>query len=754
QVLIGELLTIYESLRSGGGLPQAGAQDKYEDYIRYIEGRDKEREELHWRGYLSGLTSSSLLPFVGSMADRNKGVGVYRNEPLLLDKELTASVDRYAQVHRLTVNTVMQGVWSYLLSRYTRSSRVTYGVTVSGRPEELTDVESRIGLYINTVPLHARIEAGQETGAWLAGLQQGQLECREYQYTGLSTIQRWIGVQGDLFDSLLIFENYPVNTAISSRIWSLQMEGVQVKEHTNYPLSIIIGGSEEMSIHFSYNSRLLEESYVRWIKGHFEEVLRQMVSGRCATVGELRLLTLPEEKQLVERFNGTARAYPKDRSVVDLFEEQAEAIPGDTAIVFESAAGRRELTYGELNERANQLGHYLKRLGVQTEELVPICVERGVDMLVGMLGILKAGGAYVPIDPEYPQDRIGYMLDDTGARMVLGSAATRSRLPMRERCRLVNLDEDWPDIGREPATRLPGLVAPGQLAYVIYTSGSTGRPKGVMIEHRGVVNLVYSQAAPLSLRRGICVFQFASFGFDASCYEIFCTLLHGGRLVLADKQTLLDPSVFLPVLIRQKVELIVLPTSYQSQLKGDLIHLKTIVSAGEPLNAEIGKEIQRRGIKLINAYGPTENTVCAVLSEQPLRENGSITIGKPIDNVQIYIVDDDGRLQAVGVTGEICIGGAGLARGYLRREELTAAKFVPNPYSRQADARMYKTGDWGRWLPDGNIEYLGRMDEQVKVRGYRIELGEIESVLQQSGLVSQGVVLARGDSSGNKRLIG
>jgi amino acid adenylation domain-containing protein len=374
-------------------------------------------------------------------------------------------------------------------------------------------------------------------------------------------------------------------------------------------------------------------------------------------------------------------------------------------------------------------------------------------MIVSILGVMKAGGAYVPIDPEYPADRISYMLQDSGCGMLLSSRSALKRLALAPEIEAIDIEGAGEAIGRESAENLPLVASPRNLAYVIYTSGSTGKPKGVMIEHTSVVNLIYSQIEPLHLRPGISVFQFASLSFDASCYEIFCTLLCGGKLILAPKDTLLDASALSKILSNQKVELITLPPSYQSIFKEEVFDLKTIISAGEALNAEYALALREKGVRVINAYGPTENTVCAVLTDEPITSNGSITIGKPISNVEIFILGAAGELLPVGVTGELHIGGSQLARGYLNRNELTKERFISNHFDLDSGARLYKTGDVARWLPDGNIEYLGRIDDQVKIRGYRIEPGEIESVIQQSGQVKQAVVLARGQHL-SKYLVG
>jgi len=749
-VLMEEFLSTYELLVAGSPV-KAQEEDKYEDYIRYIERSDQEAEENHWRKYMLGVEQPTLLPFIGTTTERTKGAGSYNTLPLQLDATLTEKIQSYAQQHRLTVNTLMQGVWSLLLHRYTGNKDIVYGVIVSGRPDDLPNVEKRVGLFINTLPLHSIMEEGQKVADWLQLLQTQQVSSRQYQYTPLHEIQRWAGVPADLFDSLLIFENYPVSEIIGSRKWSLEIENVQMQEQTNYPLSIIISSAEKINIGFNYNTALLEEIYVDEIKDHFENVLKQLVITDAASrLQDIDPMTLPERQRLLVEFNQTEVHYPRDKSIVDLFEEQVLKTPAAIALVF----GDEKLSYRELNERANHLAHYLRAKGVKEETLVPICMERSPRMIIGIMGILKAGGAYVPIDAEYPAERITYMLEDTVATIVLTSKITREKLPSAVTPGIIELDGDWSLISKGPAVNLQSPVFPNQLAYVIYTSGSTGKPKGVMIEHRGVINLAANQCRVLQIKEGTSYLQFASFGFDASCFEIFSTILNGGKLVLCTKDDLLSAPNFENLVNRNSIEIAVLPPSFQHEMKDSLGSIKTIVSAGEPLNVVTGKYLQSKGIRVINAYGPTENTVCATMSDEPVLENDTVVIGKPIDNVQVYVLNEQRQLVPVGVTGELCLAGAGLARGYLNRKDLTAEKFISNPFSKDPSSIIYTTGDLVRQLPDGNIEYLGRKDDQVKIRGYRIELGEIETVLLQSGLVSQVIVIASHDTSGNKRLVG
>ncbi|MES2732925.1 MAG: amino acid adenylation domain-containing protein [Bacteroidota bacterium] len=744
-VIMGEWLRNYECLVAGEKFPTR-QEDKYADFIDYLKARDSRADDQFWQQYLSGLSGPTFLPFVASTEERNKGGTIYRKETLRLDASVTAAIRDFTQRNRLTVNTLMQGAWALLLANYTQSKDVVYGVIVSGRPADLAGAEQRVGLYINTIPLRATIDEAAGIVDWLQALQQNQTVCRDYQHSSLAAIQ-----QGqDLFDTLMIVENYPLGEVLTQD-WSLQVENVQMEEQTNYLLSIIVNLGKTITIDFSYNAALLQEPEVKMIKGHFEHLLPQLTSQSQAKMSEIEVLTEPEKYQLLTEFTNTAAAYPIDKTIVDLLEAQVARTPTQVAVVFEGQA----LTYAELNDRSNQLAHYLTNKGVQKESLVAICIERSLEMLIGLLGIIKAGAAYVPIDPAYPQDRIDYMFTDSGAKLILSSKPSSARLPERDEAReVIWLDEDWSTIAQQPTSKVEITIQPQQLVYVIYTSGSTGRPKGVMIEHGSLVNLVLSQIEALRLSPQDKTLQFSSLSFDASCYEIFNTLASGGCLVIPTKEVLLSMELLGELIAQHQITVAVLPPSYQPIIQSQIHSVKTLVSAGEALKVDIARPLQAKGIRVINAYGPTENTVCVTLSDSPLCEDGRVTIGQPLSNVQVYLLDKALQLVPVGVAGELYVGGRQVARGYLNQPILTQEKFIPDPFSQDSAGRLYKTGDMARWLPDGRIELLGRQDEQVKIRGHRIELGEVETALQQMAGVLQSVVVAQADGNGSQRLVG
>ncbi|MEO6231487.1 MAG: amino acid adenylation domain-containing protein [Ferruginibacter sp.] len=749
-ILMSEFLNIYEQLAAGNALPLL-LEDRYEDYIRYIEKIDKDKEQSYWKNYLQSVEQGTLLPFINTTTERNKGVGLYSSIIWEISNDITEQIEQYAQQHRITLNTLMQGVWSYLLHQYTGSDDIVYGVIVSGRPDDLPHVEQRIGMFINTLPLCSHFKKDQGIIGWLQDIQNNQVASRQYQYTALSDIQQWTGVRGDMFDSLFIFENYPVSKVLTSKQWSLEVKNVKVNEQTNYPLCISISNAGRIHIDFGYNTGLLKKESVEKIRQHFEHVLLQVIEKSNGRIGDIVLLTDAEQQQLLVEFNNTRVNYPKSKSIVDLFEEQVARTPDKIAIVFE----QEQWSYKELNERSNRLAHYLRAKGVKEDILVPVCIERSVGMIVGILGILKSGGAYVPIDTDYPDERIRYMLKDMQATIVVSSRLSRLKLVAAEDIDIIEIEGDW-----EVDTRLQGLdsvqtiIKLHQLAYVIYTSGSTGRPKGVMIEHAALLNYVLGFQQYFSINADDIVLQQSSTSFDTMVEEIYPALITGAciHLIKDGGRDIENLRKFIENNSATILSTTPMVIEYLNKELSGTGKLRYIISGGDILYASYIDNLFGK-VAIVNSYGPSETTVCATYNKLENIAEASL-IGKPIDNAGIYITSREQQLVPVGVVGEICIGGAGLARGYLNNEQLTNTKFISNHFNKEAGARIYKTGDLGRWLPEGNIEYLGRIDEQVKIRGYRIELGEIETVIQQTGLVQQCVVMPIEDKDGDKRLVG
>ncbi|MCY7421231.1 MAG: amino acid adenylation domain-containing protein, partial [Chitinophagaceae bacterium] len=732
-ILFYKFLQAYEKLSSGRQLSIIN-EDPFSDYIHYLDNRDASPEEDYWRSYVKGVEDGTTLPVNQVAKKHNEKVLEYKKHVLPISPSISASLQKFAREHKITINTIFQATWAYLLHTYTHNQTVFFGVTVSGRPPEFANVESRVGMYINTVPLKSVIDDDTVIAVWLQNIQQEQAYAQQFQYTPIQNIQEWSGVRSGLFDTLLVFENYPFNKQIQSEQWSLHISDVEMDERTNYPLTIGVTNYDQLLVSFNYNSNVLCEEYIQNIGRHFQRVLEQIIDSH--SVKDIKILSAAEEHHLLVDFNNTDIRFPQFKNLAEAFNYQVERQPGAIAVMFDNTG----VTYQQLNEKANRIAHFLKQQGIGLQTLVPICVGRGVDMIAGLLGILKAGAAYIPIDPDYPQERINFVLKDSDATHVLCNNNTISKFALLPGLQALNIDEYSAEIKRQPANELNLNILSHHLAYIIYTSGSTGLPKGVMVEHGGVVNLAYSQATPLWLQPGTRTLQFASYSFDASCYEIFNTLLSGGQLVIPQKEDLSSPQAFNGFISKHKVQVAVLPPTFLQLVADYTATLQTIVSAGEALNPLTYLQLKAKGIRFINAYGPTETTVCATLTDHPITAENIITIGKPVSNVKIRILNDKGQLVPVNVSGEICVAGVQVARGYLNRPDINEKKFVKDPFG---GGRMYKTGDVGRWLPDGNIEYLGRIDDQVKIRGLRIEPGEIENTLLQYKGITQAIVLTK-----------
>uniref|UniRef100_UPI000AE9413C non-ribosomal peptide synthetase n=1 Tax=Aquimarina longa TaxID=1080221 RepID=UPI000AE9413C len=731
-MLMEELLVAYEAFYKGEEPPQK-KEDAFEDYIKYISKSDEQKEEVFWKTYISKLETSSILPFSESTTLRNKGIG--NNEKLLLslESDFTEHIKSYATEKRLTVNSIIQGVWALLLSRYTGNEEVVYGVTVSGRPTDLERSEQRLGLYINTLPLYTKIDNNVSIGEWLTSLQLDQVSCREYQYTSLAKIQSYSGVRGDLFDSILVFENYPVSEVLKKTNNVLQVDNITTKEQTNYLLTIAVNLGRELTIEFNYNDQLLDRSILEMIKGHFYTALKQIVTKSDAdNVSEISILTKDEENKLLHQFNNPVKRPDKEETILSLFKEQVRENASEISLVFQD----KKMTYKELDENSNQLANYLlSNYDINKEEFIGVKLERSDWLLVSMIAILKVGGAYLPIDPNYPEERIKYIEEDSQCKVFITPEVVqdfdKNRNQYAGDCPIINVQSN-------------------SLAYMIYTSGSTGRPKGVMIEHGSIVNTIVSQITNFSIGNSERCLQFSNQSFDASMWEILIALLGGAALYIIDENIKSDVDLVINFINENDITWATLPPAFVKLIAIEDIHsIKTLVTAGEEAPVEKAIAFSKKG-KYVNAYGPTETSICATVYQGDI--TARIPIGTPIDNTRAYIVSDSMQLQPIGVIGELCFSGIGISRGYLNKESLTEDRFISDPFT--SGLRLYKTGDLARWLSDGNIEFLGRKDDQVKIRGYRIELGEIESVLSELPSITSCCVVSRADGSGSNRLVG
>nr|CUX79061.1 Octapeptin synthase subunit B [Niallia circulans] len=726
--------------------PERADAPSYSQYIEWLEKQDEQAASRYWSEYLAGYESQTVLPQGNSRQRGEEYVG--DNVTCHLDKSLSERMSQVAKQQQVTVNTLIQAAWGIVLQKYNGTGDAVFGSVVSGRSAEIPGIEEMIGLFINTIPVRVSSEAETSFADVMKSLQESALKSGSYDYYPLYEIQAQSAQKQNLIHHIMAFENYPLSEQLEQagggNDGTLTITDVNIEEQTNYDFSLIVMPEEELTVRFDYNTHVYERSGMERLMGHFVYVLEQVSANPHVAVAALELVTAEEKKEIFDVFNDTAAEYQQDQTIHGLFEEQARRNPDAIAVVFENT----QLTYGELNERANRLARTLRDAGVRTDQLVGLMVGRSLEMIVGMMAIMKAGGAYIPIDPQYPEDRIRYMLEDSGAQILLTQRHLQERVSFGGNVLAVDDEQVYSGDG----SNLEPVSGSKDLAYVIYTSGTTGRPKGAAIEHRGLCSLKLMFAEALKITEQDRVVQFASLSFDASCFEIFQALFLGAALYIPTAETVQDYRLFENYMNDNEITTATLPPNYAAYLNPDrMTHFKKLITGGSASSIELVRQWKDK-VNYFNAYGPTEDSICTTVwaaSPNDL-ERKSVPIGRPIRNHRIYIVDSYNKQVPVGVAGELCIAGVGLARGYLNRPDLTAEKFVDNPF--EPGERMYRSGDLARWLPDGNIEYMGRIDHQVKIRGYRIELGEVEAHLAKVEDVQETIVIARADASGQQQL--
>jgi amino acid adenylation domain-containing protein len=838
-LLLQEVLACYEAEVQGQILVNEERRP-YRDYISWLVEQESKAAETYWRQALAGIDAPTPLGVDQSIREHGSDQ-IYAKETLQVDAVTAARWQEFARKEHVTLSTLMQAAWALVLSRYSGQEDVIFGTVVAGRPPELAGVERMIGLFINTVPVRVQVYNQEEVSVWLRRLQEQQVEQQSYEYSSLMQVQSWCrnhraypdGSQRDLelFESLLVFENYPVQAAITNRVGAglapaLEVEGFQIVEHTNYPLTIGMepgSGRDQNSeqllapqpLHLDagYDCRRFEKATIQRLLRHLHRVLQQLVADPRQQVAAISLHTEEERKQLLVRWNATSetrrdRAYPypltdhetrRDRAcpcppdlcLHQLIEQQAEQTPDAIAVVFEDTS----LTYWELNSQANYLAHRLLREDVGPDVLVGVCMERSLELVVALLAVLKAGGAYVPLDPELPQERLAFLLEDAQISVVLTQSHMRDSTglvglragvsPPDHRLlstlKMICIEPEASSSSPERAGASPSptsnpnsWVQPENLAYLIYTSGSAGKPKGVMVTHRSISNNMHWRQSVFQFKPGDSIVQRTPLSFDVSVGELFFPLTSGARVIMARPEGHKDSAYLLKLAAEQQVTLLdLVPSLLQACVEEpgleQCLNLRHMLCGAEALPTELQKRFFAcHHAGLWNLYGPSEATI-EVTYWVCERENaeGIVPIGRPIANTQVYLLDRNLEPVPIGVAGEVYIGGMALARGYANRPDLTAERFIPHPFvgtgSVQGTAvrsatvhsgeRLYRTGDLARYRADGAIEYLGRIDQQIKLRGHRIEPGEIEAVLLQHPAVHEAAVLVQGETPEDKRLI-
>jgi len=732
---------------------------EFGSYLQWLEEQDSSASENFWRSELKGFVAPNSLPVDSGAGQANVVIDSFAEKTLSLSTELTNSIRACAKREHLTLSTLLQGAWAILLSRYSASSDVVFGITVSGRPYDLPEIESLVGLLINTLPVRVKLSAAESSLTCLKQIQRSVASALEYEYCSLKQIQNWSEVPFNLplFETLLVFENFAGSGSSFALDGPVEVSSTQLSR-TNYPLTLVVNPAEELRLQIVYHRNRFADEVIDRMLAHLANILADLVSDVKQPLRSVTMLTAAETQKLLVDFNDTAKEFSAD-VVTRIFERQVELTPDAIAIVQEAET----LTYAELNARANRLAHYLKQLGVGAESLMGICLPRSPEMVVAVLAILKAGGAYVPLDPAYPKDRLAFMLADSNVAVLI----TRTALAQQSfeyKGKLVCLDAEVEAIAENVAENLSAAAQPADAAYVIYTSGSTGKPKGTLIEQRSLMNFTQAAGDAYQIAESDRVLQFASLSFDTSAEEIFPALTRGATLVLRTDAMLSSAEHFLEACDKFRITVLDLPTAYWHDLTDDLAAnnlslpdcIRLVILGGEkalPERLAAWREHVSDGVRLLNTYGPTETTIVATMFDLSAGKAVSeAPIGRPIANAVVYVLDPNLQPVAIGLPGELYIGGAGVARCYLNRPELTSEKFFANPFADELAPRLYRTGDVVCYRPDGNLDFLGRSDNQVKIRGFRIELEEIEQAIRSHVDVAQVVVLAAEDG-GDKRLI-
>jgi amino acid adenylation domain-containing protein len=790
-VMVSELVTLYKffaadknATSASSPLPDLAIQ--YGDYAvwqrRWLQGEILQRQIDWWKASLSGAPAVIDLP-----TDRPRpAVQSYHGatHTFTIPAEIASAVNALSRQESATLFMSLLAAFNVLLSRYSNQEDICVGTPIANRTR--AEVESLIGFFVNTLVMRTDLSGGPSFRELLRRVREKSLQAYAHQDMPFEMLVEAIQPERNLshtplFQVMFVLDNAPMQPV---RLPDVTLSPVTTDAGTaTFDLTLSVSEiTNGLACSLEYNSDLFDQATIEQFAGHYIQLLRGVTATPDAAIHVLPMLSEAEAQQILVEWNRTAVSFADDVCAHELFEQHAAQHPEHIAVQFEN----QKLTYAQLDERANRLAGYLLARGIHTESLVGLCVERGLEMVTGILAVMKAGAAWLPLDPRYPGERLQLMLTDSGADIVLTQQSLREFVAaLSAEANLISIDGEWSAIAKESAAKPDVQVTPHHLAYVIYTSGSTGKPKGVQLEHYGLVNLAEQQRRAFNITLQSRVLQFSPLSFDASVWECWMALGNGACLVLAPQERLTNGEELVKLMEESHISIVTLPPSVLSALRAEALpELRTIVSAGEACGADLVQKWSSSR-QFVNAYGPTETTVCATMGECTVDD--AITIGRPIGNAQVYVLDRQHQPVPIGVSGELYVGGAGLARGYLHREELTAEKFIrvrstesgqqaavsgqPDARTGQqgegaknaneqstpnaklfSDNRLYRTGDIVRWRRDGRLEYIGRMDEQVKVRGHRIELGEIEGALRAHPSVQDAAVVTQ-EASGDKRLV-
>jgi amino acid adenylation domain-containing protein len=765
-ILYREISVLYEAYLKGKLSPLSELPIQYADFAvwqrEWLKGKNLEEQLIFWKKQLSDITNLEL-PTDHPRPSMQTFHGATHN--VEFPHDVTEALKDLSRMEGTTLFMTLLAAFQCLLHRYTCQDDIVVGTPIANRNR--AEIEGLIGFFVNTLVMRTDTSGDPVFLELLQRVRRVTLDAFAHQDLPFEKLVEELHLERDLSRSPLFQVMFALQNELHSTLYppGLTQSRMEIEDmKTLFDLEFYLWETTEgLRGALEYNTDLFDAVTIERMAGHYQMMLEGIAANPDLRLSELPLLTETERQQILVEWNIDATDYPRDKCIHELFEEQVERTPDAVALIFED----KQLTYREVNNRANQLAHYLRKQGVGPEVFVGICEERSPELIVGLLGILKAGGAYVSLDPEYPQERLNLMLDDAGISVLLTHKRLSTLMPFYKG-KLVGLDTDWKDISRESRGNPVARATPDNAVCLFYTSGSTGRPKGAIIQHRSLVHFTMSVIAQYGIKASDRILQFSSTSFDASAEEIYPCLALGATLVLRTND-MLTASDFLKKCDNWKLTVLSLPTAYWHVLTYSIetedlklpSSVRLIIIGGERARPECLTQWQRHvgpRVKLLNTYGPTEATVVATLFDLTHFTHVAdwakeVPIGRPLPGVRTYILDPHLQPVPIGVPGELHIGGSGIVRGYLNRPDVTSEKFIQDRFSNKPGDKMYKTGDLARYLSDGNIEFLGRIDNQVKIRGFRIEPGEIEALLGQHPHVQEAVVIAREDQNGNRCLV-
>lgn len=769
-IVLEELLTIYAAMRNGQAI-QLAEPIIYSQYVKWLEQQNEEEAHSYWQTMLQGYDQQSTIPSVATLTGKSdlptQSISSYEIEEhsFQLTLPLSRLLRQTSEAYGITVSNLFLAVWGVILGRYNQREDVVFGTVISGRPPQIQGVERMVGSFINTIPVRVQMSSEQTFVQLFRQIRQSMIEAQTYDYCSLAEIQSRSELKQQLLDHIMVFENYPLQDLVQQSEWAnklgFHITNAHLSEQTPYDFNIEIEDAEQFTILLSYNRQQYDQATMNRIEGHLLQVLTQATQAPEKALIEIPLMTDAESTQILEKWSGPHTDLAPT-TFHALFETQALRTPDHIAVIDEY----EELSYKELNKCANQLAQVLQRQGVRRGHPVAIVVDRSVQMIIAALAVMKSGGAYIPVDPTYPSERIAYMLQDSGTELlIIQSHLTSVMGNSNYTGQMIYMDQLKEQVSDEDTEIVENYgVNDSDLAYIIYTSGTTGNAKGVMIEHGQYVNTAYGYRDNYRLKEfAVKLLQIASFSFDVFAGDMARTFLNGGTMVICPQDIRIDPIALSQYLVKHQITVfestpaLILPLMkevYEQHIQLDT--MKLLITSSDSCSVQDYRILLERfgsHMRIMNSYGVTEAAIDSSFYEEHadhLPLSGNVPIGRPLANHSFYIVDQHLRPVPVGVAGELCIGGQSVARGYLNRPELSAEKFIINPFAEKG--RLYRTGDLARWLPDGQVDFIGRIDYQVKIRGYRIELGEIESVLLAQSTVEQAIVTDRTDEQGDKYL--